>query len=53
MTLQLRIEGPSGSRVLPLNQGKTLIAGRDAGVDIVLADPDRLPARCQIGRAHV
>ncbi len=45
MTLQLRIEGPSGSRVLPLNQGKTLIAGRDAGVDIVLADPDRLLSR--------
>ena len=39
MNLQLRIEGPSGSRVQPLGAaGRPLIAGRDTGADIVLPD---------------
>lgn len=46
MNLQLRIEGPSGSRVQPLGAaGRPLIAGRDTGADIVLPDPERALSR--------
>lgn len=46
MTLQIRVDGPSVSRVVSLTAGgKPLIAGRDANVDIPLADPERLLSR--------
>jgi type VI secretion system FHA domain protein len=46
MAIQLLIEGPAGSRTFTLEPtGKSFIAGRDAGADIHLSDPERVLSR--------